>query len=218
MYWTPVGSSKAGTVLGAVTALFWTVLGFLLGAMPFSFWLGRLFLKTDVRRYGDGNPGALNAWRTGGWRLGVPALLLDFLKGAVPVGLAHFSFGVSGWGLVPVALAPVLGHAFSPFLRFRGGKALAATFGIWAGLTLWEGPTLLGLFSGAFFLPQIADAWSSILGMLCFLAYLLLRQADSTTLVIWAGNMLILLWKQRRDLRQPIRPRPWVTNLLRRGR
>lgn len=217
-YWTPVGSSKAGTRLGAVTAFCWTVLGFLLGAMPFSFWLGRLFVQTDIRRYGDGNPGALNAWRAGGWRAGVPAMLLDFLKGAVPVGLAHFSFGVSGWGLVPVALAPVLGHAFSPFLRFRGGKALAATFGIWAGLTLWEGPTLLGLFSGLFFLPQTADAWSSILGMLCFLAVLLLRQADSTTLVIWAGNMLILLWKQRRDLRQPIRPRPWVSNLLRRGR
>ena len=195
--------------------VFWTVLGFVLGSMPFSFWLGRLLLHTDIRRYGDGNPGALNAWRAGGWRVGVPALLLDFLKGAVPVGLAHFSFGVLGWGLVPVALAPVLGHAFSPFLRFRGGKALAATFGIWAGLTLWEGPTLLGLLSGLFFLPQTADAWSSILGMLCFLAYLLLRQADSATLVIWIGNMLILLWKQRRDLRQPIRPRPWVSNLLR---
>jgi glycerol-3-phosphate acyltransferase PlsY len=198
--------------------VFWTVLGFVLGSMPFSFWLGRLLLHTDIRRYGDGNPGALNAWRAGGWRVGVPALLLDFLKGAVPVGLARFRFGVSGWGLVPVALAPVLGHAFSPFLRFRGGKALAATFGIWAGLTLWEGPTLLGLLSGLFFLPQTADAWSSILGMLCFLAYLLLRQADSATLVIWIGNILILLWKQRRDLRQPIRPRPWVSNLLRRGR
>jgi glycerol-3-phosphate acyltransferase PlsY len=198
--------------------LFWTVLGFVSGAIPFSLWLGYLLVGTDIRRYGDGNPGALNAWRAGGWRVGVPAMLLDFLKGAVPVGLAHFSFGVSGWGLVAVALAPVLGHAFSPFLRFRGGKALAATFGIWAGLTLWEGPTLLGLFSGAFFLPQTADAWSSILGMLCFLAYLLLRQADSTTLVIWVGNMLILVLKQRHDLRQPIRLRPWVSNLLRRGR
>lgn len=186
--------------------------------MPFSFWLGHLFSQVDIRHYGDGNPGAANAWRAGGWRLGLPASLLDYLKGAVPVGLARFNFEVSGWGLVAVALAPVLGHAFSPFLRFRGGKALAVTFGIWTGLMLWEGPTLLGLLSGIFFLLQTADAWSSILGMLCFLAVLLLRQADSTTLVIWAGNMLILLWKQRCDLRQPIRPRPWVSNLLRRGR
>jgi glycerol-3-phosphate acyltransferase PlsY len=197
--------------------LFWTVLGFVSGAIPFSLWLGYLLVGTDIRRYGDGNPGATNAWRAGGWWVGVPALLLDFLKGAVPVGLAHFSFGVSGWGLVAVALAPVLGHAFSPFLRFRGGKAVAVTFGIWTGLTLWEGPTLLGVLLGIFFLLQTADAWSLILGMLCFLAYLFMRRADATKLAIWGGNMLILLLKQHRDLRQPIRPRPWVSSLLKRG-
>ncbi len=198
--------------------VFWTGLGFVLGAMPFSFWLGRLSLHVDIRRYGDGNPGAANAWRAGGWRLGLPASLLDYLKGAVPVGLACFNIGVSGWGLVAVALAPVLGHAFSPFLRFRGGKAVAVTFGIWTGLTLWEGPTLLGVFIGLFFLVQTADTWSLILGMLCFLAYLLLRQTDFSILAIWAGNMLILLWKHRSDLRQPIPPRLWVSNLLRQGR
>jgi glycerol-3-phosphate acyltransferase PlsY len=199
-------------------AFFWAVLGFVLGSMPFSFWLGRLFSQVDIRRYGDGNPGAANAWRAGGWRLGLPASLLDYLKGAVPVGLACFNFGFSGWGLVAVALAPVLGHAFSPFLRFRGGKAVAVTFGIWTGLTLWEGPTLLGVLLGIFFLLQTADAWSLILGMLCFLAYLFMRRADATTLAIWGGNMLILVLKQRHDLRQPIRLRPWVSNLLRRGR
>ena len=198
--------------------VFWTVLGFVLGSMPFSFWLGRLFSQVDIRHYGDGNPGAANAWRAGGWRLGMPASLLDYLKGAVPVGLARFPVEVSGRGLAAVALAPVVGHAFSPFLRFRGGKAVAVTFGIWTGLTLWEGPTLLGVFLGASFLLQTTDGWSVILGMLCFLAYLLLRRADSTTLVTWAGNMLILLWKHRSDLRQPISPRPWVSNLLRRGR
>ncbi|MFB0546748.1 MAG: glycerol-3-phosphate acyltransferase [Anaerolineae bacterium] len=220
-YWKPVGSSTAGTTpgtLAAITALFWIVLGFLLGAMPFSLWLGNLVLRIDIRRYGDGDPGAVNAWRAGGWRVGLPALLLDYLKSVLPVGLAHFSFGVSGWGLVAVALAPVLGHAFSPFLRFRGGKALAVTFGIWTGLTLGEGPTLLGILIGFFFFVQSADAWAVILGMLSFLAYLLLRQADVITLAIWGGNMLILLWKHRYDLRQPVRPRPWVSNLVRRGR
>lgn len=212
-YWTPVGSSTAGTA-SAVTVLLWTILGFLLGSMPFSYWLGRLLLRTDIRRYGDGNPGAANAWRAGGWRVGVPASLLDYLKGVVPVGLAHFNFGVSGWGLVAVALAPVLGHAFSPFLRFRGGKAMAVTFGIWTGLTLGEGPILLGLF----FLVQSADAWAVVWGMLGFLAHLLLRQADASILAIWVGNMLTLLWKHRRDPRQPIRPRLWVSNLVRRGR
>jgi len=216
-YWTPVESPTGGTVATA-TALFWTVLGFLLGAMPFSVWLGRLLLRTDIRHCGDGDPGVVNAWRVGGWRVGLPTMLLDYLKGAVPVGLAHFQFGVSGWGLVAVALAPVLGHAFSPFLRFRGGKAVAVTVGIWTGLTFGEGQIPLVILLGLFFLIQSVDAWAVILGMLGFLPYLLLQQADVFTLAIWGGNMLILLWKHRRGLREPIRPRPWVLNLVRRGR
>jgi glycerol-3-phosphate acyltransferase PlsY len=201
-----------------MTVLFWTGLGFLLGAMPFSYWLGRLVLQTDIRDYGDGNPGAISAWRAGTWRVGLPAMLLDYLKGAMPVSLAHLAFEVSGWSLVPIALAPVLGHAFSPFMRFRGGKAVAATFGIWTGLLVPEGPMVLGLFLGLFYLLQTVDAWSVILGMLGFLAWLLLRQADPVILVIWGGNMLVLVWKHRRDLRQPLRLRPFFVKLLRRDR
>jgi len=197
-----------------VIAFLWTGLGFLLGAMPFSYWLGRLILHTDIRHYGDGNPGAINAWRAGGWRVGVPAMLLDYLKAAVPTGVAYYVFLVSGWGLLGVALAPVLGHAFSPFLGFRGGKALSTTFGVWTGLTLWEGPTLLGGFLGLFYLLQKEDAWSAILGMLALLAYLVMQQSDSVTLSIWGGNILILTWKHRRELRCMPWPRPWISNLV----
>ncbi len=197
-----------------MNVLLWTVLGFLAGSLPFSVWLGRLVARADVRAYGDGNPGAANAVRAGGWRVGVPVLLLDFFKGAVPVGLAHFLFRMSGWGLLPVALAPVLGHAFSPFLRFHGGKAVAVTFGIWTGLMLGEAPTVLGLFVVLFLLVQTADAWTVVLSMLGLLAHLLLRRVPPDFLAIWASNLAILLWKHRRELRRPIRPRPWVSRLL----
>jgi glycerol-3-phosphate acyltransferase PlsY len=199
----------------SLDTLIWLAAGLLLGAMPFSFWLGRLLLQTDIRRYGDGNPGAANAWQAGGWQVGLPALLLDYLKGLIPVGLAYFIFGVSGWGLVAVALGPILGHAFSPFLRGQGGKALAVTFGVWTGLTLGEGPLILGLFMGLFLLVQREDAWAVILGMAGFLVYLLLRQADPFILLIWLGNMLILIWKHRQNLRQGIRLRPRTLNWLR---
>jgi glycerol-3-phosphate acyltransferase PlsY len=195
-------------------ALLWALLGFALGSMPFSLLLGRAFARTDIRRYGDHNPGAANAARAAGWRVGLAALLLDALKGCVPVGLAHFRFGVSGWGLVAVALAPVLGHAFSPFLQFRGGKAVAVTFGIWTGLTLGEGPIMLGLLMVLFMSAQRADAWTVVLTMIGFLAHLLLRGIDRFTLTIWAGNLAILAWKHRQGLCEPIRPRPWLLRLL----
>lgn len=190
--------------------ILFSVLGFLAGSMPFSVWVGRLLLHADIRAYGDGNPGAANAWRAGGWRAGLAAGLLDYLKGAIPVGLAHFRFGVTGPALIVVALAPVLGHAFSPFLRFRGGKAVAVTFGIWTGLTLGEIPILLGALLGVFYFVLAADSWSVMLGMMGVLGYLLLRQHPPLLVTVWIGNTLVLAWKHRADLCQKPRLRPWL--------
>ena len=102
----------------------WFLFAFLCGSLPFSFWIGRLFLHADVRQFGDANPGATNVLRAGGRATAVLALLLDFVKGAVPVWLAYRWAGVDSVALTLVALAPVLGHAFSPFLGFQGGKAV----------------------------------------------------------------------------------------------
>ncbi|MGQ9586277.1 MAG: glycerol-3-phosphate acyltransferase [Anaerolineae bacterium] len=196
----------------------WTVVGFAAGSLPFSLWVGRLLAGRDIRGYGDGNPGAANAWRAGGWRAGLPALLLDYLKGAVPTGLAHFHTGLGGWELLPVALAPVVGHAFSPFLRFRGGKAVAATFGAWTGLTLGEVPIILGLLLGLFLLVQDADAWTVVCGMLGLGLYLAgVRHTPAPLLAVWAGHMAVLVWKHAADLRRWPRPRPWLAHLLGRG-
>jgi glycerol-3-phosphate acyltransferase PlsY len=179
--------------------------------VPFSVWIGRLALRTDIRRYGDGNPGASNVVRSGGWRWGALALLLDALKGAIPIGLTYWWAGLTGWSLVAVAIAPVAGHAFSPLLRFQGGKAVAVTFGIWAGLTLGEGPLVLGLALGLWFAVIAVDGWAVLLALLSLGAYLLMARPDDVTwLAIWAGNTLILAWKHRADLARFPGLRAWL--------
>jgi glycerol-3-phosphate acyltransferase PlsY len=120
--------------------------------------------------------------------------------------------------LVPVALAPVVGHAFSPFLGFQGGKALAVTFGVWTGLILGTGPLILGLFFVLFYVVQSNDGWAALLGMVAFLGFLLVQGPGLPLLFAWGGNTLVLAWKHRRELRQPIRARPWVGKLLGRPR
>jgi glycerol-3-phosphate acyltransferase PlsY len=188
-----------------MNTILWFIVGFISGSLPFSVWLGRAFARADVRQIGDGNPGAANAWRAGGWRVGAVTLLLDYFKGALPVGAAHFIVGVSGWPLTFVALAPILGHAFSPFLNFRGGKGLTVTFGVWSGLTLAQAPLVLGLFMALFYFTVSVDAWAVVLSMTGLLAHLLIQQLDPTLLAVWFGNLAIILWTHRLEL--PQRPR-----------
>jgi glycerol-3-phosphate acyltransferase PlsY len=196
--------------------LIWTAVGFVLGSLPLSLWLGHLVLHTDIRTYGDGNPGAANVWRAGGWKIGLTAVLLDSLKGAVPVSLANVVFNVSEWGLVIVALAPILGNVFSPFLGFRGGKAIAVTFGVWTGLTLWIGPTVLGILTASFYVLQKSDTWAVILGMLVLGVIVTIVTFNEVTTIIWASNMLIIIWTHRHNLHPFPVLRPWIMNSIRR--
>lgn len=188
----------------------WAIIGFLSGSIPFSYWLGKLISNVDIRRYGDGNPGAFNAWRAGSYRIGVPSAILDYSKGLIPVLLARHLSSLTCWWLVPIALSPVLGHAFSPFLHFRGGKAVATTFGIWTALTLWEGPTVFGLSLGLSYLIQSTDAWSVMFSISALFIYLWLRHYNKLILIICIANAVILAWKHRKELPKGIYLRSYL--------
>jgi acyl phosphate:glycerol-3-phosphate acyltransferase len=184
-----------------MTAVLWTVLGFSLGALPLSLWLGRITTGKDIRQFGDGNPGGTNVGRASGKKsLGALAIFLDMLKGALPVALAHYVYDVTGWSLTPVIVAPILGHAFSPFLGFRGGKALAATFGAWTALTVPFGPFVMTLSLLAFHKLQTVPGWAVVGALLALLAFLALRGTDLPLYAAWLGTVAILLYKHRSDL------------------
>lgn len=193
-----------------MTPIAWISLAFLSGSLPISPWLGRWVLGRDIRRYGDGNPGSTNVFKAGGRWAGVAALLLDGFKGAIPVGLAYWSGGVTGAWRLPLALAPVLGHAFSPFLAGRGGKAVATTFGVWAGLTGPEAPVILGCLLGAWYLAIESSGWALMAAWACFLIHLLNYRPDPLWISLWALNGALLAWKYRADLVR----RPWLRRSL----
>lgn len=189
----------------------WIASAYLCGSIPFSVWLGRLFLREEIRRFGDGNPGGTNVIRAGGTVLGIVVILLDALKGLLPVLLARNYGQLNSWPLAAIALAAILGHALTIFLGFRGGKAVAVTFGVWAGLTGW--PTLLvlgGLLLAAFLLLTI-DGWAVMLTLFGLLVLLIAFSAGPALLSVWLGNFLILAWKHRQDLKQ----RPGLKRLAR---
>lgn len=193
----------------------WILLAFFCGALPFSVWLPKIARRADVRQFGDGNPGATNAFRAGGKGIGLLALLLDVSKAAAPVGWATFQIGFDGWPLALIATAPVLGHAFSPFLRFRGGKALVVAFGAWIGLTLWK-LSIPALLLVLFWRKVIdVDGWAVMLALAVLLIIILVWLPEPLYLAVLAGQVLILGWKHRADLRQRPHLQPWLATRLR---
>ncbi len=196
---------------------FMSVIAYLMGSIPFSLILVRWRLGVDVRDYGDGNPGATNAFRAAGLRLGLAGGLLDFLKGAVPVGLAAQFLDIGGFRLAAVATSALLGSAFSPWLDLRGGKSIACTFGVWTGILMFEAPLVMGLSLSFWVTFLRTDAWSAVLGYCLFLVYLILRGTSLPLLALGAINGILLVFRHREDLSGGPRPRPWLARLWRLG-
>ena len=115
---------------------------YLIGSLSFAVIVSRLMGLNDPRTYGSGNPGATNVLRSGNKAAAVLTLLLDALKGFVPVLLVKLygaPFGLDDGTLALVALAAFLGHLWPVFFRFKGGKGVATAAGVLFGLNPWLG-------------------------------------------------------------------------------
>lgn len=181
--------------------LLWATFSFLCGALPFSVWIGRYGLGKDITQFGDGNPGATNVLRAGGRGWYAFALFLDMTKGILPVGLANMVAGIDGFPLVLIAIMPPLGHAFSPFLKGNGGKALAAAAGVWFGLGI---PLFIAAIAGiVLFSLLVKPSGYAVFGAMgCILATAFWMNSSAEIYAIWITQILLFLWKQRDDLKQ----------------
>ena len=191
------------------------LVSFFMGALPFSVWLTRIFLGHDVRQYGDGNPGAANAFRTGNYFVGLFVLLLDISKAAAPIGVSYFNLQIRGVPMFLIAIAPMLGHMFSPFLAFKGGKAIAAALGVWIGLTIWKAsvPGAAAVIIGIILFTS--SGWAVMLALTVILITILLWLSDFLLISIWIAETLLLAWTHHTDLSHAPHLRPWLINCLR---
>lgn len=194
-----------------MTSLALILLAFFCGSLPFSLWIGKLFLGVDIRQFGDGNPGATNVFKAGNSFAGLIALILDISKAAAPVGLAYYKLDIRGFTMLLIAIAPLLGSVFSPFLGFRGGKSIATAFGVWIGLTIWKASlpgVLVALIGILMFTPP---GWSVMLGLGGIMVVLMLWLPDPLLIWVWVFETVILAWTHRDDLRQAPKLRPWLS-------
>lgn len=112
-------------------------LSYLLGATPTSYWVGRAFHGLDLREHGSGNLGATNAFRVLGWKSALPVILVDVAKGWLPVWLFADLAGVAFPWALAFGTAAIVGHMFSVWVGFKGGKGMATSAGVFLALAPW---------------------------------------------------------------------------------
>jgi glycerol-3-phosphate acyltransferase PlsY len=173
-------------------------LAFLLGSIPTGVLLSRTLGGRDVRQHGSGNIGAANVVRTSGFKVGALVGLIDILKGVAPILVGRLA-GVDHTGLAIVAVVAVLGHDFSVFLRFRGGKGVSTTLG--AALALAPLAAVLAMLG--WLLIMYLSRYSSLASLtaLALLPMFLVMTAQPVPYIA-AGMFLFALgvWKHRDNI------------------
>ena len=176
-------------------------LSYLLGATPTSYWVGRAFHGLDLREHGSGNLGATNVFRVLGWKWAIPVVVVDVVKGWVPVWLFAELAGVGFLWTLAYGTAAILGHMFSLWVGFKGGKGMATSAGaflglapwavlggflVWIALTIPTGYVSLGSIGAAFALP--------------FLIALTPHEGGDT--LVWFSGVLaaFVIWKHRSNI------------------
>lgn len=198
--------------------------GYLLGGIPWALIVGRSFFGVDPREHGSGNLGATNVFRVLGARAGVATLVLDAAKGAAAVGLSRLLLSpdavgmvASDWAAVSAAVAAVLGHAYSPYIGFKGGKGVATSAGALAVLTPLAALIELLLFIGVVAVFRMVSLGSVVIAV-AYPILVLVLYPDSPPIVVTAFALaLLVLWRHRGNIVRIAKGEERRLSLSRRG-
>jgi acyl phosphate:glycerol-3-phosphate acyltransferase len=178
------------------------VFGYLVGSLSPSVWLGRAFRDLDVRKHGSGNAGTTNAFRVLGMKLGTAVLILDVLKGVVPVVVARLVLHDDQPVVVVfVGFACILGHNYSLFLRGRGGKGVATG----AGAALAMMPVPMAIVVVLFVVLVFTTRIVSLASIVCTIMFPIMAVVFHQPLAYIVGACVmaaVVLWAHRGNFRR----------------
>lgn len=183
-----------------MTGLAAVAIAYLLGSIPFGLLIVKLMTGRDVRSTGSGNIGATNVLRAAGRIAGVLTLLLDAAKGAAAVCLADWLTGGSDLWMSMAALAVLLGHAFSVWLKFDGGKAVASFVGAFAVLTPLPLLAVVVVFVLLLVRTRYLSLGSIVAAGLFPLACWMILHPDWPVLLAATAAAVLIIWRHRGNL------------------
>ncbi len=174
-----------------MTLALWLLAAYALGATPTAYLAGRMARGIDLREHGSKNLGATNVYRVLGWGWAIPVALVDIAKGALPVALFAPRAGNGPWVPVALGMAAVLGHIFSPYVGFRGGKGVATA----AGMFLALAPLAVAIALPLWGVCLWATGYVSLSSILAAAAFPLLVHLThpAATATLWASIALAAL-------------------------
>jgi glycerol-3-phosphate acyltransferase PlsY len=190
-----------------VNPLLLLTLSYLLGAVPTSHWVGRGAYGVDLRTVGSGNLGATNTFRVLGWKAALPVVLFDMFKGWLPVWFFPSLLAAPdlGWTLA-FGSAAIVGHVYSVWARFRGGKGVATSAGVFLALAPWAVLVGLVVFAGLALATRIVSLGSLAAAVVLPVAVALTPHVGGATLVWFTVVLAVfVVWAHRSNLRRLLR-------------
>ncbi len=175
------------------------IAGFLSGSLPTAYLAGKM-KGIDIRQHGSGNVGATNAFRVLGKKVGATVFLIDFLKGYLPTYFLSAAAGMQDWVPLAIGLSCILGHVFSPWLGFKGGKGIATGAGVLMALngTLFAVAILLWLL--CFFMFKIVSLSSLVAVGGLLAASLFLPEVSAVHRWFFGAIFLFVVWTHRSNI------------------
>ena len=197
--------------MNVVYPLLAAVAAYLLGSLSFAVIVTRVMGLNDPRTYGSKNPGATNVLRSGSKAAAIVTLVLDCLKGWLPVALVMWvgqPYGLDDGTVAMVGLAAFLGHLFPVFFRFEGGKGVATALGVLLGISVWLGlaTALTWLIIAVFF--RYSSLASLVAAVFAPVYYLLVDgvvwYAEVTIALSIVVMSALLAWRHRENIQRLI--------------
>ncbi len=185
-----------------IQLVFSIFIGYLIGSIPWAYIITKRFKNIDITKKGSGNLGSTNVYRTSGIKIALVVYILDMLKGLLPILIGNY-YNMTDVGVL-ASLAAVIGHCYSPFMNFKGGKGVAVSSGLILGINVYMFIILVIIQFGILFITKIMSV-ASISSAILFPVFTYYLYGSSVKFYVALFVGIFVIYKHRENIKRLIK-------------